>query len=579
MLWLLSLLLLSPALSLKNVNVTRSIRIRGSVVRINHDILLSETPSEYQFVVEEKDNQHLAFISASLADSKTGKNIPVQPTSGKPNTYVISLGKPSSQPSRVLVDVVLTGVLEPRPSEIHQSEKQSVKFKGNVYFFSPYPTDSQLTNVHLPKGQILTHTVTSKQPIVSGSNIIYGPFETQPAFSMEPLVLHFEHNVPFLIVTEMTRLIEVSHWGNIAVEETLEVVNMGAKLRGPFSRLDFDYGIGQQLAVNSLKTSLPASAKDIYYRDEIGNISTSTVSDSLDSVEVTLVPRFPLMGGWKTRYTLGYNIPAYEFLYRSGSQFALAMRFVDHVYENQVVQDLTLKIVLPETVSDVQFVPPFPVREQYFENMKTYLDTTGRTVIVIKGANLVEEHIQDFKVEYRFSLLLILREPLMLIVAFLCIFAAIIIYVRLDFSIYKDEKSELRLRAQTLVDEAQALLSRRSSLYQSYEDILLKYKGSKNSTQFTADRRKLETDHKSVTQQLLSVQNKMADLYTDGVEKLNEINSLDQRYRDLIQEGVQLAEKLLSGKLTKAQYQSSNDDLSSKKAEIIYKVDSITECL
>ncbi|VDQ09767.1 unnamed protein product [Trichobilharzia regenti] len=164
-----------------------------------------------------------------------------------------------------------------------------------------------------------------------------------------------------------------------------------------------------------------------------------------------------------------------------GSQFALAMRFVDHVYENQVVQDLTLKIVLPETVSDVQFVPPFPVREQYFENMKTYLDTTGRTVIVIKGANLVEEHIQDFK----------------------------------------DEKSELRLRAQTLVDEAQALLSRRSSLYQSYEDILLKYKGSKNSTQFTADRRKLETDHKSVTQQLLSVQNKMADLYTDGVEKVS----------------------------------------------------------
>ncbi|VDQ12136.1 unnamed protein product [Trichobilharzia regenti] len=325
MLWLLSLLLLSPALSLKNVNVTRSIRIRGSVVRINHDILLSETPSEYQFVVEEKDNQHLAFISASLADSKTGKNIPVQPTSGKPNTYVISLGKPSSQPSRVLVDVVLTGVLEPRPSEIHQSEKQSVKFKGNVYFFSPYPTDSQLTNVHLPKGQILTHTVTSKQPIVSGSNIIYGPFETQPAFSMEPLVLHFEHNVPFLIVTEMTRLIEVSHWGNIAVEETLEVVNMGAKLRGPFSRLDFDYGIGQQLAVNSLKTSLPASAKDIYYRDEIGNISTSTVSDSLDSVEVTLVPRFPLMGGWKTRYTLGYNIPAYEFLYRSGKFMLCAL--------------------------------------------------------------------------------------------------------------------------------------------------------------------------------------------------------------------------------------------------------------
>ncbi|CAH8533156.1 unnamed protein product [Heterobilharzia americana] len=377
----------------------------------------------------------------------------------------------------------------------------------------------------------------------------------------------------------MTRLIEVSHWGNIAVEETLEIVNMGAKLRGPFSRLDYDYGVGQQLSVDSLKTALPASARDIYYRDEIGNISTSTVSDLLDSVEVTLVPRFPLMGGWKTRYTLGYNIPAYEFLYRSGSQFALVMRFIDHVYDNQVIRNLTLKIVLPEMVSDIHFDPPFPVDEKYFENMKTYLDTSGRTVIVSKASNLVDEHMQDFKVRYHFSLPMILREPLMLVVAFLCIFCAIMIYVRLDFSIYKDEKSDLRLRAQTLVDEAQALLNCRSALYQAYEDALSKYKANKNNTQFTTDRRKLETDHKNITQQLLSVQNKMADLYTDGVEKLNEINSLDQYYRDLIQEGIQLAEKLLAGKLTKAQYQSLNDDLNSKKADTIYKMDSLSECL
>lgn len=131
----------------------------------------------------------------------------------------------------------------------------------------------------------------------------------------------------------MTRLIEVSHWGNIAVEETLEIVNTGAKLRGSFSRLDFDYGVGQQVAVNSLKTVLPPSAKDIYYRDEIGNISTSTVKNLLDSVEVTLVPRFPLMGGWKTRYTIGYNIPAYEFLYHSGKFVAHMRRFKHRHYK------------------------------------------------------------------------------------------------------------------------------------------------------------------------------------------------------------------------------------------------------
>uniref|UniRef100_A0A3Q0KK07 Dolichyl-diphosphooligosaccharide--protein glycosyltransferase subunit 1 n=1 Tax=Schistosoma mansoni TaxID=6183 RepID=A0A3Q0KK07_SCHMA len=572
-------LLVVPALGLKNINVTRTIRFKGSIVKIHHNILLSETPAEYQIVIEERDWKHLAFIGASCGDAKSPRKVPVKPKAGMPYTYSLDLGKPSTQQIHLFVDYVLTELLEPRPAEIHQADKQFVKFSGNTYFYSPYLTDNQLTYIHLPKGQLLTHTATSIPPVINGNNLVYGAYESRPAFSMEPLVLHFEYYVPFLTVTDMTRLIEVSHWGNIAVEETLEIVNTGAKLRGSFSRLDFDYGIGQQVAVNSLKTVLPPSAKDIYYRDEIGNISTSTVKNLLDSTEVTLVPRFPLMGGWKTRYTIGYNIPAYEFLYHSGPNFALVMPFVDHVYKNQFIRNLTLKIILPETSDDIHIETPFPVHEQHFENMKTYLDTSGRTVIVCKAANLVDEHIQDFKVNYRFVLPMILREPMMLVLAFLCIFGAVIIYVRLDFSIYKDEKNELRLRTQTLVDEAQALLRCRSSFYHSYEDALTKYKASKDSAQFTTDRRKLEAEYKSLNQQLMSVQNKIGDLYPDGVDKLNDISHLDQQYRDLIQEGIQLAEKLLTGKLTKAQYQSSNDDLCSKKADIIYRIDSILECL
>ncbi|CAH8538699.1 unnamed protein product [Schistosoma rodhaini] len=514
------LLLVVPALGLRNINVTRTIRFKGSIVKVHHDILLSETPAEYQIVIEERDWKHLAFIGASYGDAKSPRKVSVKPKAGMPYTYSLDLGKPSTQQIHLFVDYVLTELLEPRPAEIHQADKQFVKFSGNTYFYSPYLTDNQLTSIHLPKGQLLTHTATSIPPVTNGNNLVYGAYESRPAFSMEPLVLHFEYYVPFLTVTDMTRLIEVSHWGNIAVEETLEIVNTGAKLRGSFSRLDFDHGIGQQVAVNSLKTVLPPSAKDIYYRDEIGNISTSTVKNLLDSMEVTLVPRFPLMGGWKTRYTIGYNIPAYEFLYHSGSNFALVMPFIDHVYKNQFIRNLTLKIVLPETSDDIHFETPFPVHEQHFENIKTYLDTSGRSVIVCKAANLVDEHIQDFKVNYRFVLPMILREPMMLVLAFLCMFGAVIIYVRLDFSIYKDEKNELRLRTQTLVDEAQALLRCRSSFYHSYEDTLTKYKASKDNAQFTTDRRKLEAEYKSLNQQLMSVQNKIGDLYPDGVDKV-----------------------------------------------------------
>jgi oligosaccharyltransferase complex subunit alpha (ribophorin I) len=34
-----------------------------------------------------------------------------------------------------------------------------------------------------------------------------------------------------------------------------------------------------------------------------------------DQVEVEIRPRFPLYGGWKTHYMLGYNVPSYQYLY------------------------------------------------------------------------------------------------------------------------------------------------------------------------------------------------------------------------------------------------------------------------
>jgi hypothetical protein len=34
-----------------------------------------------------------------------------------------------------------------------------------------------------------------------------------------------------------------------------------------------------------------------------------------------LRPRFPLFGGWKTHYLVGYNVPSYEYLFYKGKLF------------------------------------------------------------------------------------------------------------------------------------------------------------------------------------------------------------------------------------------------------------------
>lgn len=66
--------------------------------------------------------------------------------------------------------------------------------------------------------------------------------------------------------------------------------------------------------------------------------------------------RFPLFGGWQTRYYIGYNVPTYEYLYHSGSHFVLKMRFVDHIFDDQVIDEAKLKVILPEGAKCVGLV-------------------------------------------------------------------------------------------------------------------------------------------------------------------------------------------------------------------------------
>lgn len=49
----------------------------------------------------------------------------------------------------------------------------------------------------------------------------------------------------------MERVIEVSLWGNIAVEEHIDMKHTGATLKGPFSRFDYQR---QQDGYASIKT-------------------------------------------------------------------------------------------------------------------------------------------------------------------------------------------------------------------------------------------------------------------------------------------------------------------------------------
>lgn len=98
------------------------------------------------------------------------------------------------------------------------------------------------------------------------------------------------------------------------------------------------------------------------------------------------------------------NLPTglYTDYFLTGDRFVLKLRFIDHIFDDQVVEQAKVKIVLPEGSTDIKVKTPYPVKREGDERVYTYLDTVGRPVIVLSKENLVENHIQDFEVKLKF---------------------------------------------------------------------------------------------------------------------------------------------------------------------------------
>jgi len=385
---------------------------------------------EYNLHLPGFENDKLAFISAASTNDK--EIVMKQDT--QPGKYILQFPT-SSLVQNFKLNVVLSKSLTPYPTEIKQSEKQLMQYDAFLNYYSEYKTLSQTSTIKLSSNNLLNYTQV-KPVSVSSNKIKYGPYENIGPFNEQRVHVHYENQTPFLTVTQLHRDIEVSHWGNIAVKEHIYLYHSGAKLKGPFSRYDYqkDSRSGQS-SVKYYKTFLPATATSVYYRDSNGNISTSNMKFHTDSVELELRPRFPLFGGWRTQYILGYNLPSFEYLYNRNDDYLLRMRLVDHIFDDMYIEKATVRIILPEGSSNLKLTTPYPVNRKANSLHFTYLDTTGRPVISFSKDNVVENHIADFEVTYNFSKTSLLQEPLLIIAFIFVVFTVTILFLRLDFSL------------------------------------------------------------------------------------------------------------------------------------------------
>lgn len=570
-------------------NVEKHIDLQSQLTKITTRLVLENESKDrhirnFLFSLEPKQKNSLSYIAAYREPVRVELKLAEVKVNAHPDKtfYKIELKDPLS-PGRTMsveVEMVLSHELVPHPKEITQKEKQLVKYMGNIYIYSPYTVVKQTTTVSLPSRNVESYT-KFKPVSQSDSMITYGPYEKLPSFSYEPLNIHFENNNKFLTVVKLERSIEISHWGNIAVEEHTDLLHTGALLKGSFSRYDYARETKSgQASIQSFDTVLPAAASDIYYRDEIGNISTSHTRVKKDSVELNLRPRFPLFGGWKTRYIVGYNVPSYEYLFHSGDQYVLEMRLLDHVFDDMVVDELVVKIILPEGSKNIEFNLPYAATRLPDSLYYTYLDTTGRPVISITKKNLVENHIQDFKLKYTFPRVLMLQEPLLVAAALYLLFLLVITYVRLDFSIDKDEFSESKLKIAGQCEKILAVQDRRVTSYNELDYHLGNLKTNKDANAFLSVVKGINKEYKNATNAIAEIAQRLKGESGDIYDRVQELQKHDKALKELYnQQQALYVDKLVPGKIGRQQFVEAEAVIARKKEECIEKINSIVKSL
>lgn len=494
----------------------------------------------------------MKYLSTKGVENKLNKNALF---------FEIPLGKELRAQEKIEIKVKLAfnHVLEPLPKEITQGENQKVVLSDSAFHFSCYSIKSQKATIKT--GTSAVESYTSVEPSSKASDsVVYGPYSNKKAFEQQPIRVHYQNNKPFALFSYANRILEVSHWGNLAVEEHFELKHVGAALKGGFSRLDYAKNpYGAPASFKSITATLPLKAADIYYRDRIGNISTSDVRASGKNLEVEFLPRFPMFGGWKTVFYMGYNVPLSDYLSinTASGKYELKYQFTSP-FQGIPADEVSIKVILPEGASSVEVDLPFEYDEKQEEVFQTYLDISGRKVVIIKKKNVSSpEHSKTLIIRYDFPTGGVFQEPLLVIGGLFTLCLFIIGYGRLDLSIGKTAKQveeELREKDVDLVSQyIEKHLEREQAMKRLYYSIKGGVKDVVENTrkEVSAHREIIEKalktlldqiTTKSLKEKLIVVENKVKDSFgklesakaTKELEK--EYGKLEEEIYDLVQD-------------------------------------------
>ena len=69
---------------------------------------------------------------------------------------------------------------------------------------------------------------------------------------------------------------------------------------------------------------------------------------------MSMMPRFALLGGWKSNWRIGYNLYTKGNLFHDGDKYVLRNIKLEYALERILSEEFVVKVVLPEGAENVQ---------------------------------------------------------------------------------------------------------------------------------------------------------------------------------------------------------------------------------